>query len=87
MTKQLSDAEIRARLETAQAQLADAIDPDRRRFLQRRVASYKMHLVLGTAGRTAAREKANETTHSGKTPPRFSNRGARNNAAPRLIRQ
>jgi len=83
MTKQLSDAEIRARLETAQAQLADATDPERRRFLQRRVASYKMHLVLGTAGR----EKANESTHSGKTPPRFSNRGARNNAAPRLIRQ
>ena len=57
MTKQLSDAEIRARLETAQAQLADATDPERRRFLQRRVAPNKMHLGLGTAGRTAARER------------------------------
>ncbi len=79
MTKQLSDAEIRARLETAEAQLADATDPERRQFLKRRVASYKMHLVLGTAGRTAAREKAN--AHSGKAPPRFSNRGARGNPA------
>jgi anti-sigma28 factor (negative regulator of flagellin synthesis) len=60
MTKPLSDAEIGIRLENAQAQLAEATDPERRRFLQRRVAALKANLARGTAGRTAATVLANE---------------------------
>jgi hypothetical protein len=70
MTKQLTDAEIEARLFKAERELAAEKDPKKIRSRRARVERYKGFLTMGMEGRTKARVKANEKIFGDKHSPR-----------------